>query len=159
MTAMATTAENPHMTEKEKLRAMTMSLRRLVLASQHCQDNYAKELGLGTSDLAALEHVYNHRPTAPRELGAALSLTSGTITALLDRIEKAGFIVRGTNPEDRRSLLINATPAGRHAMEWVYEQSDAALKQSLATTEGLPIDQLTTILEHLSQTLENHSKK
>jgi DNA-binding MarR family transcriptional regulator len=159
MTAIAMTAENPQMTDREQLRAMTTGLRHLLLAGERFRNNYAKELGLGSSDLVALGHVYNHGPTAPRELGAAMGMTSGTVTALLDRIEKAGFVVRSSNPEDRRSLLINVTPAGRHAMEWVYEQFDAALEQCLATTPGLPTDQLATMLEHLSQALESRGRE
>ncbi|UYY83596.1 MarR family transcriptional regulator (plasmid) [Arthrobacter sp. YA7-1] len=147
------------MTERDQLRAITMGLRHLIQTGEGFRNNYAKELGLGTSDLVALGYVHKHGPTPPGEMGAWMGMTSGTITALLDRIEKAGFVVRSNNPADRRSLLIRITPAGRHAMEWVYEQFDNALEDSLATIPGPPIDQLASILEHLSQALENHGKQ
>lgn len=159
MTAIAMTAENPPMVDKEQLRAMTMGLRHLIQTGDGFRNSYAKELGLGTSDLVALGYVHQHGPTLPGELRAWMGVTSGTITALLDRIEKAGFVLRSNNPADRRSLLIIITPAGRHAMEWVYEQFDAALEESLATIPGLSADQLAPILEHLSQALENHRRQ
>ncbi len=45
-------------------------------------------------------------PVSPKQIITHLNLTSGSGTALLDRLETVGFIRRLPNPEDRRSLLI-----------------------------------------------------
>ena len=46
------------------------------------------------------------------ELGARLIVTRATVTGLLDSLERRGFVHRAPNPADRRSLLVEITPAG-----------------------------------------------
>ena len=46
------------------------------------------------------------------ELGQLLSLDNSTITGLIDRLEKSGFVLRKANPKDRRMSLIHITPQG-----------------------------------------------
>ncbi len=46
------------------------------------------------------------------ELGQLLSLDNSTITGLIDRLEKSGFVQRKANPKDRRMSLIHITRQG-----------------------------------------------
>jgi DNA-binding MarR family transcriptional regulator len=61
---------------------------------------------------------YQLRPT---DLTEALMLTSSGTTKRLDRLEKAGLIVRSPDPEDRRGTLITLTAAGRRLIDTVTE--------------------------------------
>src|ERR671916_448502 len=80
----------------------------------------APRTGLGLSEMAALEHLQHaHAGLTPTELGRRLSLSSGAITALVDRLERTGHVERRPNPADRRSSLVLPVPegleeAGRH---------------------------------------------
>jgi DNA-binding MarR family transcriptional regulator len=80
----------------------------------------AQRTGLGLSEMAALEHLqHSHGGLTPTELGRRLSLSSGAITALVDRLERTGYVERRPNPADRRSSLVLPLPegleeAGRH---------------------------------------------
>jgi DNA-binding MarR family transcriptional regulator len=49
---------------------------------------------------------------AMSELGRLLSLDNSTITGLIDRLEKSGFVHRKANPKDRRIFLIHITRQG-----------------------------------------------
>ena len=49
---------------------------------------------------------------AMSELGQLLSLDNSTITGLIDRLEKSGFVLRKANPKDRRVSLIHITRQG-----------------------------------------------
>ncbi len=63
---------------------------------------------MNRSDLMCL--AYLHRkdaPCTPSEIIEFLGLTSGSGTALIDRLENAGYISRSPNPQDRRSVLIS----------------------------------------------------
>ncbi len=53
------------------------------------------------------------RPLCPYEIGDRLLVTRGTVTGLLDSLEKQGLISRSVHPDDRRMLLIDATPKAR----------------------------------------------
>jgi len=80
----------------------------------------ARRTGLGLSEMAALEHLqHSHGGLTPTELGRRLSLSSGAITALVDRLERIGHVERRPNPADRRSSVVLPLPegleeAGRH---------------------------------------------
>jgi DNA-binding MarR family transcriptional regulator len=61
---------------------------------------------------------YRLRPT---EFTSTLMLTSSGTTKRLDRLEQAGLITRGPDPEDRRGTLITLTTAGRKLIDAVTE--------------------------------------
>jgi DNA-binding MarR family transcriptional regulator len=61
---------------------------------------------------------YRLRPT---EFTNALMLTSSGTTKRLDRLEQAGLIARGPDPDDRRGTLITLTAAGRRLIDSVTE--------------------------------------
>src|SRR4028119_894922 len=57
------------------------------------------------------------------QLGERLSMSPGAITALVDRLEKKGYVERLPNPKDRRSALVRETEAGlKDSLEhlWPY---------------------------------------
>jgi DNA-binding MarR family transcriptional regulator len=134
--------------------ALTVGVRRLILSGELFRLALANTLRVGPSDLVAMGHLYNEGPLTPRELAARMEMTSGTMTALLDRVATAGFLTRSDNPKDRRSLLIAATPAGLRAIEWVNDQFDAALRQALIGMPEVGVDQLDAVLTALCNELE-----
>jgi len=149
-----TVVENDEGADRDPVQELAGGLRRLVACGQHFRNLQARELQLGPTDLVALGHLHSAGSMAPKELSALMGVTSGTMTALLDRVEKAGFLKRERNPDDRRGLLIHLTPAGQHSVQWVYEQFDSAIRHTLDQAPELSIDQLRILLEKLSDTLE-----
>jgi DNA-binding MarR family transcriptional regulator len=75
----------------------------------------ARRAGIPESDLAALEHLELAGPLSPKDLAERLLLTPGSVTALLDRLERAGWVRRRPHPESRRSLLVELGPAAHEA--------------------------------------------
>jgi DNA-binding MarR family transcriptional regulator len=60
-----------------------------------------------------------------RELGDVLVVDRSNVTGLVDRMEKAGWVRRADDPEDRRVYRVLLTPAGRkvwRAISPLYEQ-------------------------------------
>jgi len=73
-------------------------------------------IGLGT--LMALRVVHRQDGEGRvQDVSAALSITVGAASKLVDRLERDGLAVRRPNPEDRRSSLIALTSAGEEARE------------------------------------------
>lgn len=70
----------------------------------------AQRMNLTLSEVAALEHIHASGEITPKSLGQRLSLSSGAMTALVDRLEKGNWVERRPNPADRRSVLIVPTP-------------------------------------------------
>ncbi|GAB2528209.1 hypothetical protein GCM10027267_27080 [Paramicrobacterium agarici] len=133
---------------------MTLALRHLVKSGEEFRLARALQLHLGRNDLAALTALCEEEPLTPRDLARRMEMTSGTITPLLDRVERAGYVTRNSNPDDRRSLLIALTEAGRQAVEWVNEEFDTAINDVIATMSKSGTEELASTLEHLSVALE-----
>ncbi len=51
-------------------------------------------------------------PLEPGVISERLLITSGSVTSLLDTLEKAGYVARSRHPDDRRKVLVEITPAG-----------------------------------------------
>jgi len=56
-------------------------------------------------------------PMSPSELSERLIVTRATVTGVLDSLERRGFVRRSANPADRRSLLVEITPAGLDVLQ------------------------------------------
>ncbi|MET3924255.1 MarR family transcriptional regulator [Devosia sp. 2618] len=84
-----------------------MALRELVDATETARGRAAKMQNLHPTDMACLAYLQRvGRPISPKQISTHLNLTSGSGTALLDRLEAVGYTRRLPNPEDRRSILI-----------------------------------------------------
>lgn len=153
----AISAEQDEDDQSDPMPELALKLRQLILSGAHFQHALGRQLQVGPTDLTALRHVYDEGPLTPRELAARLGVTSGTVTPLLDRLEKPGFLTRNNNPQDRRSLLVSITPAGQHAMRWVEEQLDAALHHALQGLPELSLGQLADILTIFAHALDTRA--
>jgi DNA-binding MarR family transcriptional regulator len=93
---------------------MTASLQRFGLARDQMRSALASGAGMSLADLDALEHLEAGGPLTQRQLGDRLSLTSGAITMLVDRLEKGGWVRRRPHPSDRRYVLVELTAQAAH---------------------------------------------
>ena len=69
-----------------------------------------RKLGLNIVDSECLSFVSIKGFSTPSEISRYTGLTTGSTTAMLDRLEKAGFIRRKPNPDDRRGVIIEIDP-------------------------------------------------
>lgn len=75
------------------------------------QDAVARSGGLNGTDLQTVGLLLSGGPATPGELAARTGLTAGgAITAVIDRLEKAGYVSRARDPHDRRRVLVSAVP-------------------------------------------------
>jgi DNA-binding MarR family transcriptional regulator len=101
----------------------------------------AQQLGLGSSDAQFLTLLQVHGPMTPGQFAAITGLSTGTVTGVLDRLERGGFVHRTRDPGDRRKVIVvrdeqaiaaRATPAyeapGRHLQAVLQKRSAAELR-------------------------------
>jgi len=65
-----------------------------------------KKMGLNTTDFEGLDLIFFRGATTPSELSKYTGLSSGSTTAMIDRLERTGFVKRQDNPDDRRGTLV-----------------------------------------------------
>ncbi|WP_454883370.1 MarR family winged helix-turn-helix transcriptional regulator [Sphingomonas oryzagri] len=70
-------------------------------------------LGLTYSQYLVMLVLWESSPQTVGTLGQRLHLDSGTLTPLLKRMERDGFVARSRDKDDERRVLIELTPDGR----------------------------------------------
>jgi MarR family transcriptional regulator, organic hydroperoxide resistance regulator len=73
------------------------------------------ELDLPASEINVLANLAVRHPLTVGTLAAATATRPTTLTSVLDRLVRRGYVVREVDPADRRSFLISLTPAGQQA--------------------------------------------
>ncbi|MFF4648360.1 MarR family winged helix-turn-helix transcriptional regulator [Streptomyces sp. NPDC001380] len=98
------------------------ALRELLRANREAEHALARRLGMGATDLGALEHLIEGERLAeggglgPVELGDRLGIRSASATALVDRLQAAGHVTRAPHPTDRRRQVVHTTAHARQEL-------------------------------------------
>jgi DNA-binding MarR family transcriptional regulator len=92
----------------------------------------AARLKLASSDLECLDIVVLEGAVTAGRLAAATGLTTGAITGVIDRLERAGFARRERDAVDRRKVLVRAEPAALRRIAPLYVPMQRAGEESLA---------------------------
>ena len=85
-----------------------------------CRSLAAKPLGF--SDFAVLEALLHKGPLPVNTIGRKVQLTSGSITAAVDRLEAQGLLERRAHATDRRARVVHLTKGGRRLIEAVFAE-------------------------------------
>jgi DNA-binding MarR family transcriptional regulator len=93
----------------------------------------AERLGVNSTDLECLDLIVMRGPVTAGELARATSLTTGAITGVIDRLERAGFAAREPDPDDRRKVRVRALPAIAQTIAPLYQPMADATAAVLAT--------------------------
>src|ERR1700749_3198181 len=89
---------------------VVLEIRKFLAAGIFFNAQAAEKAGLGLTDMQMLHMLQLYGSSTPSLLAKWTGLSSGGVTVPLDRLEKGGYVRRGPNPEDRRSLLISLVP-------------------------------------------------
>jgi MarR family 2-MHQ and catechol resistance regulon transcriptional repressor len=93
----------------------------------HAERNIAG-LGLCLSDFGVLEMLLHKGPAPVNAIGQRVFLTSGSITAAVDRLETKGLVRRGEDPADRRTRVVHLTGEGRKLIEEAFARHAEAME-------------------------------
>ncbi len=95
------------MSSRQDLEKQTMmAARDNGVSSVLFRNSIGRKLGLNVTDSECLSFLAIKGTATPTELSQYTGLTTGSTTAMLDRLEKAGFISRKPNPKDRRGVIV-----------------------------------------------------
>jgi MarR family transcriptional regulator, organic hydroperoxide resistance regulator len=122
------------------VRSALLALQRATHATLQLIAGELAGLDLTASEINALANLADGTGRTVSQLGAAVGTRPTTLTSVLDRLERRGYITRGSLAGDRRSVLIELTEPGARAA--------ATIRQTLIRLErralrGLPRDAVT----------------
>jgi DNA-binding MarR family transcriptional regulator len=107
----------------------------------------ASQLGISGTDLECLDIVGLEVVMTAGQLAEATGLTTGAVTGILDRLEKAGFAQRERDPQDRRKVLVRALPTVESRIGPYYRSLAAAMAALMSCYSD---DELELMREFLS---------
>jgi DNA-binding MarR family transcriptional regulator len=118
----------------------------------------AEVLGINQTDLICLNVLYRQGSMTAGRLATIIGLTAGATTTAIDRLERAGYVRRRSDPTDRRRVVVEASEHGAEQAFNLYDDLiDAAARLSatysdeqLALMHDLLDDFRALILEHAS---------
>ncbi|WP_089175103.1 MarR family transcriptional regulator [Bosea sp. AS-1] len=140
------------------LRQLGHAVRRMGAQSVLSSAAMAKHFGLHPTDLEVLDLIFLRETVTAGELATATGLTSGSVTALVDRLAARGYVIRRRDEADRRRMLISVVRAATAPIEAAYEPRRIAMRALWSsfddTTLRLVTDFLTRSTDLLVQCTE-----
>lgn len=99
-------------------------------------------------DLDCLDVVAIHGPMSPTDLARRAGLHPATITGILDRLEKSGWIARDRDEADRRAVKVRALPERAGELFQLYSGMNGAMDEIFADYDDA---QLATLADFLGR--------
>ena len=134
---------------RRSIRAIKESLRELSIQLSLLNHHVSAHIDLNDTDLDCLELINRHGPLSPSALARRAGLHPATITGILDRLERGGWVVRERDPTDRRAVIVRALRDRNAELFRLYAGMNTAMDQLCA---GYDDDQLQLLADFLHRT-------
>jgi DNA-binding MarR family transcriptional regulator len=92
------------------IRTLDREMRRISAQSVMFSQAVAERLGLNPTDLECLGIIGETGALTAGQLAELTGLTTGAITGVIDRLERAGYVRRQQDPDDRRRVIVEPVP-------------------------------------------------
>jgi DNA-binding MarR family transcriptional regulator len=118
----------------------------------------ARKLGLNVTDSECLSLLTIKGTSTPTELARFTGLTTGSATAMLDRLEAAGFVRRKPNPKDRRGVLVEISEKWQQTAGPLVVGVQKAHKELIASYTDEELKTITDFLTRFTQNVTDQTK-
>jgi DNA-binding MarR family transcriptional regulator len=146
-------------TEAERVE-VALLLRRLSVGMDALGQRFAELHGLGRTDVRALVAIMDAarhgQALTAGSLGAAVDLSSASVTALLDRLERVGHVRRVRDPADRRRVGLELSDTALAAGGAFFGALQRDLLQAMAAYSDAELDVVRRFLEEMAAVIEHH---
>jgi DNA-binding MarR family transcriptional regulator len=133
-------------TREDVLSDVTEELRLHGVTNDIADQIIADYLGLNRTDMRCLDIIERLDGVSAGRLATEAGLSTGAVTTVLDRLERAGYARRVPDAGDRRRVLVELTPAARRELQELYAPlADSTLHQ----LEGYTTDEVSLVRDFL----------
>lgn len=116
------------------------------------------EYGLNPTEFAVLELLY-HRGRQPiQKIGGKILLASGSMTYVIDKLQKRGYLDRTTCETDRRVTFVDITQEGRELLDRIFPVHEQNLHELLGALSAEEKDTAIELLKKLGLSIKDLSK-
>lgn len=127
-------------------RDLVAACRRLYASIDRLDTKAANTVGVSRNDLRCL-NMLAEAPVKPSTIAAELGLTTGSVTTLLDRLEKANLAKRERDPDDRRGIVVHPT---FHLFETLGPIYAGVAKEIERIAAGYSVEEREAAVQHLN---------
>jgi MarR family 2-MHQ and catechol resistance regulon transcriptional repressor len=114
-----------------------------------------QETGLGLSDFGVLEALLHKGPLPVNALREKVLISSGSMTAAVDRLERSGLVERAAAPSDRRSRIVRLTDKGARLIGKLFREHARDMERAFSCLGNAERDTLANLLRKLGRGPEN----
>ena len=111
------------------LESLAQRLQRYGMRSVLFQQNMAQKIGVSHTDLKSAEILNETGPITAGELSKITGLSTGSVTALINRLEKSGYVKRERDQLDGRRVMIVPIPERQEQIKLHYQSLSVATKE------------------------------
>jgi len=136
---------------KELIESLGLAVRRSIAGAILFNQKVADEVGINLRDLQVIHLLQLHGPSQPRDLARWAFITTGGMTVVLDRLEKAGYVKREPNPADRRSCIVHLIPESLRKFGDAYQSKADLLAGVISQYSDRDLRMLVGFYEQLNE--------
>ena len=141
-------------TESDRRRltaSIKQSLRALSIQLSLLNHQVGARAGLNDVDLDCLDQIARHGPLRPRSLAQRAALHPATVTGILDRLERGGWVVRERDPADRRAVRVRGLRDRSAELVRLYAGMNSSMS---GICDGYGAAELAVLADFLGRTAE-----
>ncbi len=129
-------------------------LRRVTTAVDRADQRAALIFGVNRADLGLLDLLASRGAQTAGALARAAGITSGGMTSALDRLGRAGYVKRQRHPTDRRSIVVQVTPAISGPSQEAVGPLQVRMAKELGRYRSGQLEIVALFLEHWGDAIE-----
>ena len=126
--------------------AIKQSLRALSIQLSLLNHHVSAHVDLKDVDLDCLDLIARHGPLSPSTLARRAGLHPATMTGILDRLERGGWVARDRDPSDRRAVLLRALRDRNAEVIRLYAGMNSKMDQICASYTDAELELLADFL-------------
>ncbi|MEI4830303.1 MarR family transcriptional regulator [Bacillus sp. FJAT-53711] len=107
--------------------------------------------GLNPTEFAVLELLYHKGDQPLQQIGERILIASGSITYVVDKLEKKGLVERKPCPNDRRVIYAHLTESGLQLISNIFPNHEKVIHESFHMLNKDEKDQLLTLLKKIGK--------
>ena len=146
MSSRSTSGRHDARDRRRSMTAIKESMRELSIQLSLLNHQVGAHLDLKDADLGCLDTIARHGPLSPSALARRAGLHPATVTGILDRLERGGWVARERDPSDRRAVLVRALRDRNAEVFRLYAGMNASMDQLLAGYTPGELDLLASFL-------------
>ncbi|OIU72428.1 transcriptional regulator [Rossellomorea aquimaris] len=116
-----------------------------------------QENGLNPTEFAVLELLYHKGDQPLQQIGGKILLASGSITYVVDKLEKKGLLKRVACPKDRRVTYAQITDAGQSLIDTIFPNHEMRIHELMSALTSEEKSEVIELVKKLGLSIKNLS--